>query len=551
VAVRTAVRRAVLATSSGRGRLMARGEPRPERRSLRGLLVRLVAALAVVLLLLIGVAAVGTVVTAKAYSDAGEQALARLGASNQLLIDMLNADTGSRGYVLTGRGDYLEPYTTAVDRYPEDLDRLRYLVRDDPKLAADVERANNNAQLWFADIIHLVQIRRERHVAAAIALVNQGLAQQWLNAFRAASTQLAADVQISKQQSFDAAKTRRNITLVGIIAAALLAFAVVALTARRLWRRVGIPIDLLALGVGRVARGRFLDPVPASDSAVRELGELVDGFNTMQRQVFQQRDAVAAAARREAGQRTERRLWETVQQGLLPAGLPGYLGYRLVARYRPAERALLIGGDFYDAEVLADGRLAMIVGDMAGHGAGAAAQAAGLRFGWRTMTAVDPDPKRVLTALNTQMSRPEVRKAGLFATVIYALVDPDGNGVFASAGHPAPLVLGEDHCTELEPVGSGPLLGGMDDAEWPTTTFSLGRGETLLLFTDGLLEAGASDDQFGIDRVREVLRRERTTAVEARLERLIEAARRHDAGSLRDDVVVVALERVAVPPVAV
>ena len=228
-----------------------------------------------------------------------------------------------------------------------------------------------------------------------------------------------------------------------------------------------------------MARGRFLEPVPASDSAVRELGELVDGFNTMQRQVYQQRDAVAAAARREAGQRTERRLWETVQQGLLPAGLPGYLGYRLVARYRPAERALLIGGDFYDAEVLADGRLAMIVGDMAGHGAGAAAQAAGLRFGWRTMTAVDPDPKHVLTALNAQMARPELRKAGLFATVIYALIDTEGNGIFASAGHPAPLLFGLTDCVEIEPIGSGPLLGAMDDAEWPTTSFSLAPGETV------------------------------------------------------------------------
>ena len=528
---------------------MARGQPRPERRSLRGLLWRLVAAIAVVLVLLIIVAAVGTVVTAQAYSDAGEQAVARLGASNQLLIDMLNADTGSRGYVLTGRGDYLEPYTTAVDRYPEDLDRLQYLVRNDPTLVSDVTRANDNAQLWFADVIHLVQIRRQGQVQAAIALVNQGVAQQWFTAFRAASTQLASDVQVSKEQSFNAAKLRRNATLIGIIAAALIAFAVVALTARRLWRRVGVPIGLLELGVGRVARGRFLEPVPASDSAVRELGELVDGFNTMQRQVYQQRDAVAAAARREAGQRTERRLWETVQQGLLPAGLPGYLGYRLVARYRPAERALLIGGDFYDAAVLPDGRLAMIVGDMAGHGAGAAAQAAGLRFGWRTMIAVDPDPKRVLTALNAQMARSELRKAGLFATVIYALVNPDGTGIFASAGHPAPLVLGHERCDEIEPVGSGPLLGAMDEADWPPTSFALKSGDTLLLFTDGLLEAGTSGDLFGLDRVRATLLQERTAAVEARLERLIEAARRHDAGSLRDDVVVMALERSAVPPV--
>lgn len=525
-----------------------RGEPRPDRRSLRGLLFRLVAALAIVLLLLIGVAAGGTILTASDYSNAGEQALSRQGAANQLLIDMLNADTGSRGYVLTGRGDYLEPYATAVHRYPDDLARLRALVRGNATLAANVERANNSAQLWFADNIQLIQLRRAGRVQAAIALINQGVAQQWLSAFRSESATLANDVGLAKEQSFNSAKDGRNLTLIAVIVAALIAFAVVALTARRLWRRVGGPIGLLVLGVGRVARGRLLEAVPESDGAVRELGELVDGFNTMQRQVFQQRDAVAAAARREAMQRTERRLWETVQQGLLPTQLPGYLGFRLVARYRPAERALLVGGDFYDAEVLADGRLAMIVGDMAGHGAGAAAQAAGLRFGWRTMTAVDPDPARVFSALNAQMARPELRLEGLFATVIYALVDQDGNGIFASAGHPPPLMLGRDDCTTLVPVGSGPLLGAMDFAEWPITAFSLAPGETLVLYTDGLLEAGSTDDLFGTDRAQDVLCQERAAAVEARVERLIEAARRHDAGLFRDDVVVMALERSAVPP---
>jgi serine phosphatase RsbU (regulator of sigma subunit)/CHASE3 domain sensor protein len=524
---------------------MARGHPRPERRSLRGLLLRLVSALAVVLLLLIAVAAAGTLVTASDYSDAGELAVARLGAANQQLIDLLNADTGSRGYVLTGRGDYLQPYTTAVDRYPGDVARLRYLVRHDPALTADVIRTDTTAQRWFAHSLNLIQLRRTGREREAVTLVNLRTGQRYLNAFRTASGHLSADVERAKEASFNSAKNRRNVTLIAVIVAALIAFAVVALTARRLWRRVGVPIGLLGEGVGRVARGRMLEPVTISDKAVRELGELVDGFNTMQRQVFQQRDAVAAAARREAGQRTERRLWETVQQGLLPARLPGYVGYRLVARYRPAERALLIGGDFYDAEVLPDGRLAMIVGDMAGHGAGAAAQAAGLRFGWRTMIAVDPEPDRVLLALNTQMSRPEVRRAGLFATVIYALVNPDGTGIFARAGHPAPVILTRDGCREIDAVPSGPLLGGMDDAEWPTATFALGKGDTLLLFTDGLLEAGNSDDMFGIDRVCDLLRQEGASAVEARLERLIEAARRHDAGSLRDDVVVMALEHKA------
>ena len=126
----------------------------------------------------------------------------------------------------------------------------------------------------------------------------------------------------------------------------------VAFASRQLWRRVGGPIALLGLAVGRVTRGRLSDPIPPSPEAVRELADLMDGFNLMQGEVRQERDAVAAAARREAAQKTERALWETVQNGLLPERLPAVRGLRLAARYRPAERALLVGGDFYDAMVL-------------------------------------------------------------------------------------------------------------------------------------------------------------------------------------------------------
>ena len=297
-------------------------------------------------------------------------------------------------------------------------------------------------------------------------------------------------------------------------------------------------------GVGRVTRGRLSDPVPASPQAVRELSELTDGFNTMQRQVSQQRDAVTAAARREATQKTERRLWETVQNGLLPTRLPGFAGFRVAARYRPAERSLLIGGDFYDAVVLSDGRLAVMVGDMAGHGAPAAAQAAGLRFGWRTMVAVDPDPGRVLAALNAQMAQQELRREGLFASVLYALIDQDGVGLVAPAGHPPPIVVGRQGCRVVATPEPGPLLGVVDEATWPTTPVALRRGETLLLFTDGLIEARRGDEQFGNDGVCAVMEAERSSAVELRLSRLISAARRHDEESLRDDVVVLAVERV-------
>lgn len=263
----------------------------------------------------------------------------------------------------------------------------------------------------------------------------------------------------------------------------------------------------------------------------------------MQREVREERLAVAASARREAVQRTERQLWETVQQGLLPSRLPAVPGLRLAARYRPSERSLLVGGDFYDAMLLDDGRLAVMVGDMAGHGAAAAAQAAALRFGWRTLVAVDPDPAAVLSALNTQMGTPEQRAEGLFASAIHMLLRADGHLEFALAGHPAPFLLTADGCNEVDPPRPGPLLGVIDRAEWPVAEAQLPAGGTIVLYTDGLIEARRDADIFGGERARAVLVRERRAALELRVRRLIDAARRHEDERLRDDVVVLAIER--------
>lgn len=414
----------------------------------------------------------------------------------------------------------------------------------EPDLERLVDDLDRRAQLWFSEATELVRLRRQLRQADALQRINQGIAKDLLDAFRTEFGVLRAEVEAARQQALAAADRRRNITLIAIILSALLALVVVLVIVRQLWERVGGPIALLALGVGRVARGRLSDPVPGSRTSVRELAELTGGFNAMQRQVLQQRDAVAAAARREVAQRTERRLWETVQNGLLPARLPGFPGHRVVARYRPADAALLVGGDFYDAEVLPDGRLAVVVGDMAGHGAASAAQAAGLRFGWRTMVAADPAPAAVMRALNAQMARPELRSEGLFASLVYGLVDPDGTSTFTCAGHPAPIVLSPGGCRVLEPAATAPLLGVMDDAAWPATEFVLAPGETLVMFTDGLLDAGASTGEgFGAERACALLVGERRSAVELRVERLVDAARRYDGGRLRDDVVVMAVER--------
>lgn len=525
--------------------------------SLRGVLAGLVAGLAVVLAVLIAVALLGMITTARDYREGAQRALTRQTAANQLLIDLLSAQSANRAYILLARGDDLRAYTSARSRYPGALQQLMLVLDGEPELEASAEAVDRTAQLWFDEAVELIRLRRcpenlpasacEARIEQAEDRINAGLSEARFNAFRAEHARLVEEIDDARLAALADSDRRRRWTFYSIAAAAVLTLLMVAVASRQLWRRVGGPIALLSAGVGRVTRGRLSDPVPPSRDAVGELVDLIEGFNLMQSEVRQERDAVAAAARREAAQKTERELWETVQTGLLPERLPAARGLRLAARYRPAERALLVGGDFYDAMVLPDGRLAVMVGDMAGHGAQAAARAAGLRFGWRTLVAVNPNPAAVLSALNDQMGDPGQRAEGLFASIIYMLIDPAGSVSFAPAGHPPPFLLTAAGCTPVEPLRSGPLLGVFDEAEWPVTHTSLPPGGTLVLYTDGLIEARQGADTFGVERACVVLAAEHRAALELRVERVIEAARRHEDQSLRDDVVVVAVER----PVAI
>jgi serine phosphatase RsbU (regulator of sigma subunit)/CHASE3 domain sensor protein len=507
-----------------------------------------VVALAVVLAVLIVVAILGMITTARDYRDGSQQALARQDAANALLIDLLSAQSANRAYILLAAGPDLRAYTNARDRYPGELGRLREVLGDSPELQGSADAVDRTANLWFEEAVELIRLRRQGNPEEARRRINQGLSENRFNAFRAEHTRLLEEIEDVRVAGLADSDRRRRLTFYAIVAAALLTLLMVAIASRQLWRRVGGPVALLSEGVARVTRGRLSDPIPPSDDAVRELAELMEGFNLMQREVRGEREAVAAAARREAAQKTERELWETVQNGLRPERRPGVPGLRLAARYRPAERALLVGGDFYDAMVLPDGRLAVMVGDMAGHGAPAAAQAAGLRFGWRTLVAVNPNPAAVMAALNAQMASPDYRAEGLFSSIIYMLIDANGSVSFAPAGHPPPFLLTATVCQPLEPIVSGPLLGVFDEAEWPVTHASLPPGGTIVLYTDGLIEARRGADTFGVERACAVLAGERRSPVEARVERLIDAARRHEDQSLRDDVVVLAVERpVAIP----
>ena len=190
----------------------------------------------------------------------------------------------------------------------------------------------------------------------------------------------------------------------------------------------------------------------------------------------------------------------TLQQSLLPARLPDIAGLELSARYLPGADEAHVGGDWYDVLRLPAGRVGVVMGDVVSHGLRAAASMGQLRTALRAYALDGSSPGAVLERLNDLVrtwDTPEM------ATVAYIVVAPEtGEMTYSVAGHPPPLLVGgESDPRFLEQARGGPI-GVTRSAQFGEAAEMLGRGDTLLLYTDGLVERrGASIDQ-GLEELR-------------------------------------------------
>ena len=175
------------------------------------------------------------------------------------------------------------------------------------------------------------------------------------------------------------------------------------------------------------------------------------------------------------------------QKAALPDKLPQHEGIVFDAIYEPSSQELLVGGDWYDAFTLDDGRIAITVGDVLGHGLDAAIWMSRLRNGLRAALFAEPDPVRALSIAG-RLLRAEFREE--FVTALVALIDPVAKTLeAASAGHPGPLVWnGSDDIVDLIQERGVPLGLSQLGAAAKPETFSLTPGCFLAFFTDGLLE---------------------------------------------------------------
>ncbi|MFM8829130.1 MAG: CHASE3 domain-containing protein, partial [Actinomycetota bacterium] len=223
--------------------------------SLRGLLTRAVIGVGLVLGVLAALAIVGLVGATSSYRDDQQAAVDRAKASEVILADLLNAETGVSGYTLTGGTSYLVPYVRAEDTYPRNIRRLRTLVAGEPPLVKAVAAFDTAAKEWFTEARDLVELRQTGRISEAVARIGEGVDKQRLDQLRAEHADLRELVEQQRQQALETADQRRLWTILAVVAGVLLAVLVVATASRALWRRA--PARTLAVdGLPGARRGR-------------------------------------------------------------------------------------------------------------------------------------------------------------------------------------------------------------------------------------------------------------------------------------------------------
>lgn len=195
----------------------------------------------------------------------------------------------------------------------------------------------------------------------------------------------------------------------------------------------------------------------------------------------------------------EHELVGMLQRQLLPRRLPKLPGAVAVARYLPSTAGLELGGDWYDVIPLPDNHVALVIGDVQGHSAGAATLMGQMRTALRAYAVEGHPPDVVVSHANRLLTDMET---DLFATCAYVDLDmEEGSAWCVRAGHLPPVLRHPDGTTEITETEGGPPLGVVAQADFPMTPLRLRPGTLIALATDGLVESADADIDEGMDRL--------------------------------------------------
>jgi len=301
------------------------------------------------------------------------------------------------------------------------------------------------------------------------------------------------------------------------------------------WATVGLAVEAMQYGVAD-----FVEK-PWTNSRLLEilakqvtLGRERRASRRRAKQEDQDRHELAAQFRLQEQERTEA---HAIQHGLLPKVIPQQAGYEIAGAWQPAQS---VGGDYYDVLAFDDGALGLCIADVAGKGLPAALLMSNLQAAVRGLAAPSLPPAALCQRLNALVCHNTTNDR--FITFFYAELDgPSRTLRYSNAGHNPPIVLHRDGSHERLREG-GAVLGIFPQQSFSTGSTRLAAGDRVILFTDGVTEAQDTDgEEFGEERLLELLRQFPFAAASALQEKILGAAGEFSRGHWHDDATLLVL----------
>jgi serine phosphatase RsbU (regulator of sigma subunit)/CHASE3 domain sensor protein len=408
---------------------------------------------------------------------------------DQALVDQ---ETGERGYIITDDDTFLRPYRSGQQQVAAQLRALDRLNL--PGLAPLLVSLDKADQAWQRQAELEIDAERSNNHDEAVKLVRGGVGR---TRFAISRQRLkAVDAMVNTDANAFRDELRSSLTLLAVVLslslAGLVAMTVAGLVLVRRW--IVAPLGQLVDAVGTVRDGQLFHPMPELDS--KELAELADSVDAMRVEIL---DQLSEAIHSREALEQEGPMVLQLREDLAPDPVEIPAGLRVLARVEPAEGFL--AGDFYDLRVFDDGRLGLVVVDVAGHGARPGVLAAQIKHLMSAAWSVEPlDPAAALSWMAARLGD----TGDLFATAAVVTVDPrTGRLRVANAAHPAVLVVSRGELRRIGPTGPliGPFVGS-----WSVVDLDLGPDDMVVLSTDGLVEArGPSGQEFGQERLEQLL----------------------------------------------
>ena len=288
-------------------------------------------------------------------------------------------------------------------------------------------------------------------------------------------------------------RLRHTVTGIVCIGLLLMLFFFIRIITREL-----IPLRRLAKEAETIASGHF-DTVLPDFKRIDEIGQLSHTFENMQQSLVKYIDELKSTTSQKVSFERELKIASGIQMGMLPKDFPTSRERDDVQLYASLTPAREVGGDLFDF-YFRDEKLFFCIGDVAGKGVPASLFMAVTRSVFRTISARESMPDRIIASLNATII--DMNESNMFVTLFVGVLDlPTGRLRYCNAGHDAPLLVGAGMgplaCDSNIPVGVIP--------SWKFTLQETFTGTTIFLFTDGLTEAeNANHEQFQLERITEV-----------------------------------------------